>query len=105
MYTVFRTNGEVVPDYLFRLLKTETYRQIFASFTSASVNRRGSLRWRQFSTIPLKLPGVKEQRRINDALSVFDDEIELLRKELDALKTQKKGLMQKLLTGQLRVIP
>jgi type I restriction enzyme S subunit len=103
MYTVFRTNGEVVPDYLFRLLKTETYRQIFASFTSASVNRRGSLRWKQFATIPLKLPSVKEQRRINDALSVFDNEIELLRKELDALKKQKKGLMQKLLTGQVRV--
>jgi hypothetical protein len=33
----------------------------------------------------------------------YDDE--LLKRELDALKTQKKGLMQKLLTGQVRVKP
>lgn len=103
MYTVFRTSGDVKPEFLFRLLKTETYRQIFASFTSASVNRRGSLRWKQFATIPLKLPTIEEQAAIDDALSVFDHELDLLRKQLDALKTQKKGLMQKLLTGQVRV--
>jgi type I restriction enzyme, S subunit len=104
MYTVFRTDGRIVPEFLFRLLKTETYRQIFESFTSASVNRRGSLRWKQFATIPLKLPSVDEQNRIDAVLAVFDREIDLLRRELDALKTQKKGLMQKLLTGQVRVL-
>ncbi len=104
MYTVFRTKKELVaPEFLFRLLKTETYRQIFASFTSASVNRRGSLRWKQFATIPLKLPSLAEQRRIDEILAVFDREINILRRQLDALKTQKKGLMQKLLTGQVRV--
>jgi type I restriction enzyme S subunit len=103
MYTVFRTDGRIVPEFLFRLLKTETYRQVFESFTSASVNRRGSLRWKQFATIPLKLPSVDEQNRIDDVLAVFDREIDLLRRELDALKTQKKGLMQKLLTGHVRV--
>ena len=56
MYTVFRTNDQVLPEYLYRLLKTETYRQLFESFTSASVNRRGSLRWKQFATIPITLP-------------------------------------------------
>ncbi len=103
MYTVFRTNDEVVPDFLYRLLKTETYRQVFASFTSASVNRRGSLRWKQFATIPLKLPSLKEQQRVNAAFSVFDQELDLLRQQLERLKRQKKGLMQRLLTGQVRV--
>jgi len=103
MYTVFRTNDEVLPEFLYRLFKTETYRQIFASFTSASVNRRGSLRWRQFATIPLSLPNLAEQKRIDDALASLDKEIALLRKQQDALKQQKKGLMQKLLTGQVRV--
>jgi type I restriction enzyme S subunit len=103
MYTVFRTNGGVNPDYLYRVLKTETLRQVFASFTSASVNRRGSLRWKQFSTIPLELPSVDEQSLINKAMAAFDREIELLRKQLEALKQQKKGLMQKLLTGEVRV--
>lgn len=103
MYTVFRITGKVLPAFLYRLLKTETYRQIFESFTSASVNRRGSLRWKQFATIPLVLPCVQEQERITTALSVFDREIDLLRKQFDAIKQQKNGLMQKLLTGEVRV--
>lgn len=103
MYTVFRLTGEVLPAFLYRLLKTETYRQMFQSFTSASVNRRGSLRWKQFATIPLLLPNTQEQERITTALIVFDREINLLRKQLDSLKQQKKGMMQKLLTGEVRV--
>jgi len=48
-------------------------------------------------------PTVKEQRKIIDVLSASDREIELLEKELEALKEQKRGLMQKLLTGEVRV--
>ena len=36
-------------------------------------------------------------------LSACDEEIKLLEKQLDALKEQKRGLMQKLLTGEVRV--
>lgn len=48
-------------------------------------------------------PSVEEQRRISEVLNACDKEIELLKKQLDALKRQKRGLMQKLLTGQIRV--
>ncbi len=47
-------------------------------------------------------PTVEEQAMIVDILSTCDREIELLRKQLDALKEQKRGLMQMLLTGELR---
>jgi len=33
----------------------------------------------------------------------IDQELELFQKELDSLKQQKNGLMQKLLTGEVRV--
>lgn len=49
------------------------------------------------------IPEAREQAHIADALETLDREIDLLRKQLDALKKQKKGLMQKLLTGQVRV--
>jgi type I restriction enzyme S subunit len=45
----------------------------------------------------------REQNAIAEVFDTADREIDLLRRELDALKTQKKGLMQKLLTGQVRV--
>ena len=47
----------------------------------------------------------EEQERIADILSTLDREIALLRDYLDALKKQKRGLMQLLLTGKLRVRP
>jgi type I restriction enzyme S subunit len=53
--------------------------------------------------VSIPFPAKPEQSRIADTLNTADREIDLLRKELDALKTQKKGLMQKLLTGQVRV--
>lgn len=48
-------------------------------------------------------PSLPEQKKIAAVLSACDKEIDLLTQKRDALKTQKKGLMQKLLTGQVRV--
>lgn len=48
-------------------------------------------------------PSRAEQSRIAELLKNCDREINLLRKQLDLLKKQKQGLMQKLLTGQIRV--
>lgn len=104
MYTVFRVDDEIVDiDYLFYLLKSERYISIYKSRMCASVDRRGSLRWPEFSKIKLILPSIEEQKRITEVLKSADKEIELLEKELEALKLQKKGLMQRLLTGEVRV--
>jgi len=51
----------------------------------------------------INLPPQKEQQKIASVLNAADKEIELLNNKLQALKNQKKGLMQKLLTGQIRV--
>jgi len=48
-------------------------------------------------------PTVEEQMKIVGVLSACDQEIELLQKQLDLLQKQKRGLMQKLLTGEVRV--
>ena len=45
----------------------------------------------------------KEQQKIAEILNKSDTEIQLLNSKLEKLKEQKKGLMQKLLTGQIRV--
>ncbi|MFO1422728.1 MAG: restriction endonuclease subunit S [Candidatus Competibacteraceae bacterium] len=62
-----------------------------------------SLKFHHFAQIHVHVPSVEEQLRIVEVFQSADREIDLLRKKLDALKTQKKGLMQKLLTGQVRV--
>lgn len=56
-----------------------------------------------FASISLELPSLEIQNKIADILSTADEEIDLLNKKLEALKEQKKGLMQQLLTGKIRV--
>lgn len=48
-------------------------------------------------------PSIKEQKKIASVLSACDEEITSLKNKLNALKQQKKGLMQILLTGKKRV--
>jgi type I restriction enzyme S subunit len=56
-----------------------------------------------FYSMQVVLPGIEEQRKIAPVLNEQQREVELLRQKLDALRRQKKGLMQQLLTGKVRV--
>lgn len=103
IYTVFECSNKVVPEYLYALFKTDTFRHIFAISTNASVDRRGSLRWQMFSSIRVPLPGQDEQQAIANLLADADNEIADMESTLNALEKQKRGLMQKLLTGEIRV--
>lgn len=57
----------------------------------------------EFQYLTIRLPDTATQHKIVDILSKADAEIDLLNKKLDILKEQKRGLMQKLLTGEIRV--
>ncbi len=48
-------------------------------------------------------PTLEEQRRIATLLDAGEREIALLRRQLEAFREQKRGLMQKLLTGEWRL--
>lgn len=65
---------------------------------------RKSLKFSALKTLKIYIPSdINEQQVIAVVLSTADDEISLLNQKLEALKEQKKGLMQQLLTGQTRV--
>ncbi len=57
----------------------------------------------EYQELEIKLPSLQEQQKIAEVLTNADKEIGLLKSELNELKEQKKGLMQKLLTGEVRV--
>lgn len=104
IYTVFRfAPAKVNPDYAFAVLKTGLYRHIFEVSTSASVDRRGSLRWSEFSKLPFPVPSLAEQTAIAEVLRTAEADLDALNTEIEALTRQKRGLMQKLLTGEWRV--
>jgi type I restriction enzyme S subunit len=56
-----------------------------------------------FLSVSLHIPALAEQQKIAEVLSLMDEEIALRRRQLTALKAQRQGLMQKLLTGEVRV--
>jgi type I restriction enzyme S subunit len=59
----------------------------------------------QFERIEYLVPSsVKEQNCIANILSACDDELALHQQKLAALRRQKQGLMQQLLTGRVRVV-
>lgn len=69
--------------------------------SKATVN---SLRMNTFTQYKIFMPvNIDEQKAIADILLKADEEINLLNKQLDLYTEQKKGLMQNLLTGKIRV--
>jgi type I restriction enzyme S subunit len=52
---------------------------------------------------PLLMPEKDEQEKIAQILDASKSEVQLFERKLAALQQQKKGLMQKLLTGEVRV--
>lgn len=56
-----------------------------------------------FMSMNIMLPPFPEQKAIAEVLTAADNEVATHRKKLDALRLQKRGLMQQLLTGKTRV--
>jgi type I restriction enzyme S subunit len=57
-----------------------------------------------FHSMEMLMPPLKEQEAIADALSVIDDELEVLTKQATKLRMVKEGMMQDLLTGKVRLV-
>lgn len=56
-----------------------------------------------FFELEIVYPPIAEQKAIAEVLTAVDNEIAIHRKKLDSLRMQKRGLMQQLLTGKIRV--
>ncbi|MDN3396125.1 MULTISPECIES: restriction endonuclease subunit S [unclassified Pseudoalteromonas] len=57
-----------------------------------------------YSRLVTPFPGSEEQQKIAAVLSTADKEISALQQKLEAIKQEKKALMQQLLTGKRRVL-
>ena len=106
-YVVFRCKESpdgvsgLDPDFLDQYRRSNLWERYVTSSGNGSVRIR--IYFSDLGHMKLRLPSLPEQKKIAAILATADREIELLRKQLSALKQQKKGLMQKLLTGQVRV--
>jgi type I restriction enzyme, S subunit len=104
MYTVFKTDKTVNDNFFYKLLKSHPLVYQYQNRMEGSIDRRGGLRWDGFSIIKIKLPSYEEQTAIAQVLQAADKEISLLKAKAEKLREQKKGLMQQLLTGKVRLM-
>ncbi|MBK9080500.1 MAG: restriction endonuclease subunit S [Hyphomicrobium sp.] len=98
-YVAFETKPDLlVPAYFDHLRRTSLWSRFVKSAGSGGVRIR--IYYDDLADFILELPPLDEQARIVDALDTGRCEISLLEQQRDALTRQKRGLMQKLLTGE-----
>lgn len=99
----------------FRLFDFKTLHPLFAAFLFRSEHVRkeivklaqGSTRFNLSKSgikkLQLKIPEIDEQCMIAEYCKTLTHEVDLCKKKLTVLRQQRKGLMQKMLTGEVRV--
>lgn len=102
MYVVFALEAtKADSDYFRHWLNSYEARERIKKSAQGSV--RETVSFGDFASVIIPLPDLATQTTIARYFNALCDEIDLLGKSLDALKRQKRGLMQKLLTGEWRV--
>lgn len=97
---VLRPNcKECLPAYLHALVQTD---QFLTAATVSSGSKMPRAEWSFVADCVFLIPPIPEQHIIASILTTADDEIRQLEAKAGALERQKKGLMQKLLTGEIR---
>lgn len=102
MYIVFALNErQVNSDYFLNWLSSSAARQRIRNAAQGSV--RETVGFSDLCSIRIPLPDLKTQNKIVEILHMAQLEISNLRDAVAKLKSQKRGLMQKLLTGEWSV--
>lgn len=101
-YVVFACNADGLdPDYLDHLRKTSWWAHYINSGGSGSVRQRTY--YDDLAALKLPLPELDEQKAIAAVLNTARADLAATEREIEAVTLQKRGLMQKLLTGEWRV--
>ena len=101
-YTVLKNKIPICMDFYRYIFKSKLFIDRLAS-SVIGIRDGKQISYDDFSFMFLPYPELKEQEKIAFTLKNLDYNIELLNLELNQLKEQKRGLMQLLLTGIVRV--
>ena len=91
---------EITSRFLHCLIQSDGF---MAAAEKSSGSRMPRADWKIVSDYCFRLPSLNEQDRIASMLSLCAQEVNALTSKMEWLHTEKKALMQKLLTGEWRV--
>ncbi|OHB54810.1 MAG: hypothetical protein A2Y12_03955 [Planctomycetes bacterium GWF2_42_9] len=94
---------KMLPAYMKHVIQQKRFVFDLGLVSPGGAGRNRVLNKSDFLNIQLNIPNIEEQQKIASVLNTADKEIYQLKEKLELLKQQKKGLMQKLLTGEIRV--
>lgn len=102
-FEIKRSKAE--PCFIRQLIMSSRMKYDLSNISPGGAGRNRVLNKKDFLKMPIWLPDLETQKNIGEYLGAIDKEIDLLKQLAEKYKTQKRGLMQKMLTGEWRVKP
>lgn len=100
-YTVVSAvDGAIDPVFASHLFAHPRAINLFYRYSQGLVDDTLMLKFPQFSEITMRLPDIHEQLEIGRMLEAEENSLRPQESLLELLRQQKRGLMQKLLTGE-----
>ena len=106
VYVCFKLHQGLSHRYFKYLFEADYLKPQLGALVNTGVRNNGLLNIKpsEFMNTKVPVPCFDEQERIADVLHASSETINKLQLKLDALKQEKKALMQQLLTGKRRVL-
>jgi len=102
-YTVLRSKLKIDYEFYRHFFKSYIFIEKYLSIAVIGIRDGKQISIPDFMTVKIPYPSLEQQKKIAFVLNTARQEIDLLKKQAEAYRKQKRGLMQKLLTGQWRV--
>ncbi len=100
-YAVLRAKEQTYYEFIYQFLLTDIFMgQVDTMLVGSNYPAINS---NDVKNIKFSLPPLEEQKQIADILSTADEKVEILKAKKQMYETLKKGLLQKLLSGEVRV--
>ncbi len=99
----FEYNEKSIGKFLYYVFSSEYFRNKFFEQGNGGTGNQANVGKEGFESIQIISPPIKEQTKIAEILCSVDDKLEVLTEKKTHYQELKQGLMQKLLTGKIRV--
>lgn len=102
-YTIVTPKKNINTLFISEVIKLPRVIYDFWTHSQGLVGDTLNCKFHDFKQITVLIPSITEQNTISKILTTIDKEINIQHKKLETLRTQKRGLMQQLLTGKTRI--
>lgn len=102
-YDIFYMGTEKTLQFWENYLTSQTMFKVYNSIATGSLIEKQRVHFSQFINIEMKIPKIDEQEKLSNILDKFEKTLNKKIKKIEYYKNYKKGLMQQLLSGKVKV--